>query len=204
MQDEMDILKEVGGIAAAHGSIGLSEVLGQRISLEVPSIEMVTCDRIAERLAVDRLGIAIFSKVIVGLQGDIVFLLDEKNIFKLIDLSYKVTREEKKTGVITEMGLSFIKEVGNIVTGSYINSLSLLLKRMILQPLPTLMSGSMRDILTIVFSPHGSSELGCVIESVFEEPHEQIRGSFYLLLDPRAMADIRAVCKKMIDNIGQE
>ncbi len=33
MQDELDILREVGSIAAVHGSIALSEILGKRINL---------------------------------------------------------------------------------------------------------------------------------------------------------------------------
>ena len=118
MRDEMGILREVGSIAAAHGSIALSRILGRKINLSFPSTDIISCRGVPSKLNVDKLGIAVISDLITGLNGKVLFLLDEKNAFKMVDISYNIRKEDKKTGTLTEIGLSLIKEVGSIVTGA--------------------------------------------------------------------------------------
>ncbi|MFH0790266.1 MAG: chemotaxis protein CheC [Candidatus Omnitrophota bacterium] len=200
MYDELDILKEVGSIASCYGSTALSEILGKKIMLSLVSTDIISSEMIPQNVKFDYMGIAVFSKIIVGLEGEVAFILDEKNIFKLVELSYKIKQEEKNMGVLTEMGLSLIKEIGNMIIGSYITSLGLILKRLILSPVPTLLNGSIGDLLNIILSLSDGKAYSCLIEAVFEEPEEKIKGSFYLVLTPRAVKDIREICKKMLDD----
>ncbi len=200
MYDELDILKEVGSIASCYGSTALSEILGRKVALSLVSTDIISSEMFSQNVKFDHMGVAVFSKIIVGLEGEVAFLLDEKNMFKLVELSYKITQEEKKMGVLTEMGLSLIKEIGNIIIGSYITSLGLLLKRLILSPVPTLLNGSIGDLLNIILSLSGGKSYSCLIEAVFEDPQDKIKGSFYLVLTPKAVKDIREICKKMLDD----
>lgn len=201
MQDELDILRETGSIAAAHGSIALSEILGRRIILNVPSTDIISCQDGSKRINLEKIGVAIFSKVLVGFEGEVAFLLDEKNAFKMISLSYKIREEEKKASIITETGLSFLKEIGNITISTYLNALSLVLKRVIIPSPPTLISGAIGGILSIILSPYGTDDYIYLIEAAFEEPRENIKGCFYLVLTPAAAKDIRETCKKMLKDM---
>jgi len=202
MKDELDILKEVGNIAAGHGGVALSEILDKKIILEVPSVEIISAQRVPKSMNLEKLGIAVFFQLLVGLQGKVIFILDEKNAFKLVDLSYKIRDLKREPGIITEVSLSLIKEVGNIVVCSYLNALSLTLKRIIIPPLPTLFSGSLEDILNIGFFGY-EEEFAYVIEASFKEPEEDIQGSFYLILTPEAAKDIRESCKKLLEEINK-
>jgi len=201
MQDELDILREVGSIAAAHGSIALSEILGRRINLFVPSTDIVSCNGFPTKINVEKIGIAVISKLLTGLKGEVVFLLDEKNAFKMIDLSYRIEKVDKKAGVITEIGMSVIKEIGSIIIAAYISALSMMLKRLILPPPPTLISGSIEEILRIMLSGYQDEDYAMLIEATFEEPKEKIKGGFYLVLTPEATSDIQEVCKKMLRDL---
>lgn len=203
MKDELDILREAGSIAAAHGSIALSEIIGRKINLKLPSLEIVPCKEGPKTINLEHAGIAIFAKILIGLQGQVVFILDEKNAFSLIDLSPATKAEGDKSGVITEMGLSFIKEVGNIVTSAYLNALSLMIKRMIIPPLPTLVSGSIENILNIILSPYADDDFAYIVEAVFEEPQAKINGSFYLILTPEAAKDVKKACRALLEDIGR-
>jgi len=200
MQDEMDILKEVGNIVAGNGSVALSGILDRKIMLGLPSMEVLSGQEKPKTIDLQKVGIAIFSKIVVGLRGEVIFLLDEKNAFKLLNLSCRVKDHEKQTGTFTEFGLSLIKEIGNIVLGSYLNALSLILKRMVVPSLPTLISGVMENILTISLSPYGKEEYTLLLEVKFDEPQENISGSFYLILTPEAVWDIKETCKKMLQS----
>jgi chemotaxis protein CheC len=150
------------------------------------------------------MGIAIFSKIIIGLHGQVVFILDEKNAFRLVDLSSDIAVTDRKSGVITEMGLSFVKEVGNIVTSAYLNALSLILQRMIVPPLPTLVSGTIENILSIILSPYGEDDFAYIVEAVFEETQADIKGSFYLILTPEAAKDVRKTCMEILDSHSKD
>lgn len=203
MKDELDILREVGSIAAAHGSIALSEILGKRINLLLPSIDIVTSEGIPTRINVAEAGIAVISRFASGLKGESVFLLDEHNAFKLIGLSCKIEDEDKKLEVLTEVGLSTIKEIGNIVTSAYLSAIGMILKKVILSLPPTLISGTISEILNIILSATESDGYAIFIEAVFEEPQEKIKGGFYLVLGQQAAVDIKDACKRMLDEISK-
>jgi len=87
------------------------------------------------------------------------------------------------------------------LTGTYLNALSLLLKRMIIPPLPTLISGSLNDILNIIISSYGKDDYSYLVEALFEEPKEGLKGSFFLVLTPNAAKDIEATCQKLLEDL---
>ncbi len=203
MQDELNILREVGSIATAHGSIALSEILGTRINLSVPSTDIVSCLGVSTKINTQQIGIAVTAKFLTGLKGKVAFLLDEKNAFKLIDLSYGIKEEDKKVSALTEIGLSLIKEIGSIVIGAYTSALSMMLKRLILPPPPTLISGSIEEILTMLLSEYKDKDYAMLIEAIFEEVEQNIKGGFYLVLTPEAASEITEVCKRILEEAGK-
>ena len=84
MKDEMDILKEVGNTAAAHGSTALSKMIGKTISLSVPSVDIISVQDIKEKMKMNIEGstIALQTQIISGMHGKIMFVLDEKDAFR--------------------------------------------------------------------------------------------------------------------------
>jgi len=66
MKDELDILKEVGNIAAGHGGVALSEILDKKIILEVPSVEIISAQRVPKSMNLEKLGIAVFFSAFSG------------------------------------------------------------------------------------------------------------------------------------------
>ena len=158
MQQELEILREIGRVSAYHGSNALSDFLGNEIILSPSSAELISTYKIPH-IDIDKVSVAIFSRLRQGLRGEVAFILDERNAFKLIDLSKMKGGEDRELGVLTEMGVSIIKEIGNIVIGSYITALSLTLKKMIVPPLPTFLSGSLEHIfLDFIFAPYAKVE----------------------------------------------
>ena len=200
MVDQLSILKEVGSIAAGHSAMALSEILGKKISLNVPSTDIIACQRLPANIKLQKTGIGVFSKVLVGLQGEVAFVLDEANIYKLIDMSYRLPDENKHPGIMTEMSLSLIKEIGNVIIASYLNALSLVLKRMIIPSIPTLISGSIGEILNIILSPYAGEEFSFLVETNFENQGSSIKGSFYLVITPNTAKDISDTCRRQIND----
>lgn len=200
MVDQLSILKEVGNIAAGHGAMALSEILGKKISLSVPSTDIIACQRLPSDIKLQKTGIGVFTKVLVGLQGEVAFVLDDANIYKLIDMSYRLPSEEKRPGIMTEMGLSLVKEIGNVIIAAYLNALSLVLKRVIIPPIPTLISGSINDILSIILAPYTGDDFSFLVETTFENTTGDMKGSFYLVITPGTAKDISDTCRRLIND----
>ena len=199
MRDELDILREVGSIAAGHGSVALSEMLKGRINLRFPSVVTLTASEIPSKLEIEKIAIIVYSKILVGLEGEVAVLLNRDNAHKLINLSYKVSQEERgQAAVIAEMGLSVIKEIGNVIICAYLNALSLILKRLIIPPIPTLISGSVEDVLSMIITSHSTEGCCSLVETTFEEPETSMVGSFYLIVGSRAVEDIRKTCRNIL------
>ncbi|MGE5308593.1 MAG: chemotaxis protein CheC [Deltaproteobacteria bacterium] len=203
MKDELDILREVGTIAAAQASGAVSEILGRQIKLNLPSLDIIAYDQLHKKTHIEKVGIAIFARILSGLQGEIALILDEKDAFKLMNLSYKIDESEKNAGIFTEVGLSLMKEIGNIAICSYTAALGMLLKRQIITSIPTLMNGSTDTIINSIFRPRSGQDYAFLIEAVFEEPQMQIHGGFCLGLTSGAASDIKETCKKLLEELEQ-
>jgi len=201
MKDEMDILREVGSISAGHGSIALSEILGRKINLRLPALDILPGEEVLNKLNLAQMAISVSSHILSGLKGNVLFVLDEKSAFKLIDMCYKINEEEKKKGAFTEMGMSIIKEVGSVIIASYIGALSMMLKKLIIPSIPTLVSGPIQEIINIAVGSYSEEEYILLVEAVFEEPRQRISGSFYLVLNPEAMKYIQESCKKILKSL---
>jgi len=214
MNEVLDILKEIGRIAAYHGSSALSNFLGNKILLSPSSADFISIEEVPPNIHIDKVGVAIFYKINVGIRGDVVFILDERNAFKLIDLS-KIKKEEERElsmltemrelSVLTEMGVSIIKEIGHMVIGSYLTALSLTLERMIVPPLPTFLSGTLKHIfLDFIFSPSVVEEAEkhrYFIQTLFESPQEQIKGYLCLILPPKSVEEIKETFKGTLEKL---
>ena len=72
---------------------------------------------------------------------------------------------------------------------------------MILTLPPTLVSGTIDEMLNIIIATSGADDYALLIEAVFEEPQEKIKGCFYLVLSQKAASDIRESCKHMLSEL---
>lgn len=201
MKDEMDILREIGTISAGQGSTALSEILGRRITLKVPALDVVAGDSVFKKISSDQLIVCVFSQILTGIEGKVLFLLPERSAFKLVDMCYKSSQEDKKSSIFTEMAISLIKEVGNVVISSFVGALSIMLKTLIIPSIPTLVNGPIQQILGMAISRE--DEYVLFIETVFEEPQQQISGCFYLVLDPKTIEYVQESCKKLLDSLNE-
>ncbi len=199
LKDELDILTEVGTTCVSHGSIALSEILGKRIDIQMPSVKIIKHNVGINILGAEKKVTGVLSHLLSGLKGNVLVLFDEKSSYQLVDLTLPPSEETDRGGELTEIGISVIKEVGHVIISSYINALGLILKRLIICSVPTLISGVLRDIVNMAaFSCDTDDKSMLLIEAVFEEHQHNIKGSFYLLLSSDAVKDIQKICKEYL------
>jgi len=101
------------------------------------------------------------------------------------------------------MGMSVIKEVGNIIISSYISSLSFFIKKLIIPSFPMLINAPFTEIINALTLGYEKEDYILVVEAIFEEEQESIKGNFWLVLTPDAAEEIKRICKEILESINK-
>ncbi len=141
----MDVLKEIGNIGAGNATTSLAQMLQCRIDMAVPEVRLIEVDELAESLGgANRIMTAIFLDVEGDITGEIIFLLEQGSAGFLVS---KLMGMEVDVNALGEMELSCIKEISNIIAGSYLNSLSTLTNLKIYPSVPHIQLDEVESIL---------------------------------------------------------
>ncbi|MFJ7696509.1 chemotaxis protein CheC [Lysinibacillus fusiformis] len=186
----LDVLKEIGNIGAAHAATALSNLLGKKIDMRVPKVEMVSFNDMMELAGgSENVVVGIYLRIEGDAEGSMFFILPIEQANRFIRrLIYDETFDFKKRPV-SELGLSAMQEMGNILSGSYLSALSDFTNLKIYPTVPGLsvdMFGAIISIGLIELS-HVSDNVIVINTSIFEEGVEDletVRGHFFLLPDP--------------------
>jgi chemotaxis protein CheC len=123
LNENLDILKEIGSIGMGHASTSLAQMLNMKVVMSTPAVYIMTpqetSDYIKKRSETCwavRLGLQ------GAAQGNILQLLSKKFAVRIINYYFQDSVE--CLGNLDEMSLSVIQEVGNITSGAYCNSLA--------------------------------------------------------------------------------
>ncbi|MCR5476510.1 MAG: chemotaxis protein CheC [Lachnospiraceae bacterium] len=184
-----DVLKELGNIGAGNAMTALSQMLGCKIDMGVPQVKLLDFAEVGAAIGGEE---QIMVGVFLGVEGDItgsmLFLVEQKSAKHLIN---KVMMGMGDPGEeFTEMELSAMQEVGNIITGAYLNSLSTLTNLCIFPSPPALtvdMAGAILSVPAIEFGIYGDQIL--MIQSKFFDEVE-LDGYFILVPDMDSYAKI--------------
>lgn len=184
-----DVLKEIGNIGAGNAMTALSQMLQCKIDMKVPQVKLVPFSEVGALMGGEE---QIMVGVFLGVEGDVtgsmMFLVEKESAKHLINKVMMGMGSEGED--FSEMELSAMKEVGNIITGAYLNSLSTLTNLKIYPSPPDLtvdMAGAILSVPAIQFGTLGDNLL--LIQSQFYDEVE-IDGYFILIPDLESYSKI--------------
>lgn len=185
----MDVLKELGNIGAGNAMTALSQMLGCKVDMRVPQIKLLEFKEVGALMGgEEQLMVGVFLGVEGDITGSMMFLVEKSSAKHLINKIMMGMAPEGDD--FTEMELSAMKEVGNIITGAYLNSLSMMTNLKIYPTPPDLavdMAGAILSVPAIEFGTVGDNIL--LIQSQFFDEVE-IDGYFILIPDLDSYAKI--------------
>jgi len=188
-ENYFDVLKEIGNIGAGNAMTALSQMLQCKVDMKVPQVQLLEFSQVGQMMGGEE---QIMVGVFLGVEGDItgsmMFMVEEKSARHLIQ---KITMGMLPEGSeFDEMGLSAMREVGNIISGAYLNSLSTLTNMKVYPTPPALtvdMAGAILSVPAIQFGIYGDKIL--MIQSQFYDEIE-LDGYFVLIPDIESYAKI--------------
>jgi|SRR5690625_323586 len=123
---EKDVLREIGNIGAGNAATSLSNLINKQITMEVPSVKLVTINEMMEVIGGPEKPIAAILFRIKGeVTGTVYFVL---TIDEAEELLQQVTLNPQMNLVLSEeldqLTASTLEETANILTGSYLSALA--------------------------------------------------------------------------------
>ena len=184
-----DVLKEIGNIGAGNAMTALSQMLQCKVDMKVPQVRLLDFSEVGALRGGDE---QIMVGVLLGVEGDItgsmMFLVEKASAKHLINKLMMGMAPEGDD--FSDMELSAMQELGNIITGAYLNSLSSLTNLQIFPTPPALtvdMAGAILSVPAIQFGILGDKIL--LIQSQFYDDIE-IDGYFILIPDLESYSKI--------------
>ena len=120
---QTDVLKELANIGAGNATTALAKMVGKRIEIGVPDIQLVKLADLQDFIGeAEKVMTGILIELSGELNGVMMFLIDERISDQMINI---LLHRDKGTEVTyNEMEKSVIMEVGNIIISAYIKSIS--------------------------------------------------------------------------------
>jgi chemotaxis protein CheC len=191
----LDVLKEIGNIGAGNAATALAKLLNKKVDMKVPQIRIMGFSEVNEVLGgAETPVVGILLAVLGDISGYILFVLEQSAANTLVNiLMSKKPDEEMEYNEIT---LSALKEVGNILTSSYLSALSALTGLNIKPDVPALaidMAGAILSVPAIEFGKTTDTVL--YIETEFIEGKDRVIGDFFLVPDTESYI-------RLLDTLG--
>lgn len=174
-----DVLRELGNIGAGNATTALAQMMQCKVDMAVPKVQLLEFKELGDAMVGEE---TVMAGIYLGIEGDIkgsiMFLLEKKAAKHLVG---KLMGMESEGDEFTEMEFSALKEVGNIITGSYLNSLSSITNLAIFPSVPDLtvdMAGAILSVPAIEFAALGDRML--MIQTQFFD--EMVLDGYFILI----------------------
>lgn len=168
----IDCLREIGNIGSGNAASALSAMLSKPVTMHVPDVRVLDY-----QAAIDEVGgpEKVITAILVTFSGDIkgmiMFLLEDA--FAKIVVNTFMGKDNVDVLMLDETDISAVKEMGNIMGGSYLNALAALAGFTVSMDVPSMkvdMMGAIMNAPMIEFSEVGDKVLfiddGFIIDGV--------------------------------------
>ncbi|ABO50893.1 CheC, inhibitor of MCP methylation [Desulforamulus reducens MI-1] len=182
-ESHLDVLKEIGNIGLGNAATALATMVNKRIDMAVPQSKFLALDEVMDLMG----GLEeVVSCVSLRLEGDvpgqILFLFNLESTFNLVDMLMGM--EQGTTKELDEMGESVVKEIGNVLTGSFLSAIGTLTGLNMIPTVPMFATDMLGAVLSTSLIAGGYVEEHILmIETLLFEDQEKIRGHFFMITE---------------------
>ncbi|BCJ95221.1 chemotaxis protein CheC [Anaerocolumna cellulosilytica] len=177
---QVDVLKEIGNIGAGNATTALSTMVNGKVDMNVPKVALLEFKDLPDTVGgAENIVVGILITLEGEINGMMMFMMEQKSAYRLVNILLGKPPEDES---FTEMELSALKEIGNIIAGAYLSSLSTLTGIRIDASVPYMsidMAGAILSVPAIEFGKVGDKAL--IIETQFSKDDSDVNGYFILI-----------------------
>ena len=186
----LDVLKEIGNIGAGHAATSLSSLLNKQIEMIIPSVHIASFDEMMELAGgAEKVVAGIYLRIEGDITGCMFFVLPVEQANRFIKRLIQDEQFDFQQPSVSEMGISAMNELGNILSGSYLSALSDFTNLKIYPSVPELSVDMVGAIISfgLIEISQVSDQVIVIDAAIFEQTDhdvERVTGHFLLLPDP--------------------
>lgn len=194
---QISALREIVNIGVGNAVTSLSKMISKEVRIEVPELKIELIEKVPEVAGgADTVVSGVIMQVTGDIEGYIMMMLTEESTKMICRI---ITNCQNSSDFLEPLNQSLIEEVGHILAGSYISSLSdfLGLDFKISTPMQTFdMLGAIIDQILIEMSK--KAEHALLFETLFTIEDNRMDGIFLTLFEPDSMEVILERIDSMI------
>jgi len=178
---QYDVLKEIGNIGAGNATTALATMLQVKVDMKVPKVALLDFQELPNILGgAENVIVGILLTLRGSIDGMMMFVLERDAAHSMVNML--MGQDVPLDAEFSEMEASALQEIGNIITGAYLSSLSNLTQMSINTSIPYIaidMAGAILSVPAIEFGKIGDKAL--LIQTEFGEKDTQVNGFFILI-----------------------
>ena len=184
---QLDALKEIGNIGSGNAATALSTMLNKKLNMNVPNVSILPFHQVVEIMGgAEKLVAGSYLQVESKAPMSILFVIPEESVKLFLSILLGVSETDNLS--LDEISASAIKEVTNILAGSYLTALNTFTNIEFNQSVPALAYDMVGAILGNVLQLYGeTSDYALFIETVFVEEDKEVQGHLFLLPEPGSL-----------------
>lgn len=158
---QLDVLTELGNIGSGNAATSISNFMNKPININIPKVRILGFNEVAEYVGgPENITLGLLIKMSSDINGMILYLFNEDFIKNILDIFFG--KEYTSFSELSELEISAVQEIGNIMAGSYVNALSSMTGMTIDISAPSVcidMAGAILSVPSIEFAKIGNKVL---------------------------------------------
>lgn len=189
---QLDALKEIGNIGAGNAATALAQMVQAKIDMTVPQVSILPFADVPDLLGgADAHVVGIYFIVTGQAPTSILFILTAEKAGLLVDMLLQRKNGETDVYNLSEMEMSAMMELGNILSATYLNAMSMFTQLTFIPSVPALGMDMAGAILNAILAQFGEiADHVLLLETDFTKDQDEVVGHFFLLPEPGSLQTI--------------
>ncbi|WAH35383.1 chemotaxis protein CheC [Alicyclobacillus dauci] len=194
-----DALREFGNIGAGHAAMALSVLLRERVNMSVTDARLCPLEDIVDVVGgADNIVAAVFIRIVGQIPSNMFVLLSLSSVDRLLD---RLIEPVESRDDYTDLELSAIAEVGNILSGAYVTAISTLCGIHLNQSVPSVAIDMAAAVLDIGLMTSSTDENEAILISTsLSQGKQSIDGHFFMLPDVNELDTLLGILRGKLEN----
>lgn len=186
---QLDAVKEVANIGAAHAATALSQLLDRRVDMSTPRAELRPMEEVVTTISDDEeaIVVAIHASTKGDAKVDIMVIFSEESILHMLDI-LTVGKPSPDILRLSRFETSICREVGNILLLHYVRAINTFMNMQLFPTVPVISIDMAAAVLQPVLAKHAvDNDVAMTIEVDIFTDQFKMEGNFVMLPDSNAM-----------------
>ncbi len=186
---QLDALREIGNIGAGNAATALAKLINSRIDMNVPQVSILPFAEVPDLIGgADIPVVGLYLKVSGDAPASILFILPIERAAALVDLLMGWEIGTTNHEGFSDMDISALMEIGNILAATYLSSLEMFTDLRFIPSVPALGMDMAGALLNAVLAELGDvADHVLVLETELKRDGQGVVGNFFLLPDPGSL-----------------